>query len=53
MALTKTPPSASDTGRRNILNWLLGTWSAGVLGSILFPVIRYLVPPEIPEAPTL
>ena len=44
-----TPP---DGRRRNLLNLLLGSWSAGVLGSILFPIVRYLVPPEIPEAPT-
>ena len=44
---------APDPGRRSLLNWLLGTWSAGVLGSVLFPVLRYLVPPEMPEAPTL
>jgi len=36
-----------------MLNWLLGTWSAGVLGSVAFPIMKYLVPPEIPEAPTL
>ncbi len=41
-----------DSRRRSVLNWLLGSWTAGVLGSILFPVVRYLVPPEIPEAPT-
>jgi Rieske Fe-S protein len=46
-------PAATVTGRRSLLNWLLGTWSAGVLGSIAFPVLRYLVPPEVPEAPTL
>ena len=41
-----------DGQRRSLLNWLLGSWSAGVVGSILFPVVRYLVPPDIPEAPT-
>lgn len=50
-------PAAStpqpDGGRRSVLNWLLGTWSTGVIGSIVFPVLRYLVPPEIPEATTL
>lgn len=40
-------------GRRSVLNWLLGTWSAGVMGAIAFPVLRYLVPPDVPEAPTL
>ncbi len=39
-------------GRRGFLNWLLGAWAAGVAGSILYPVIRYLIPPEIPEAST-
>ncbi len=48
----KPPVKQPDGQRRSLLNWLLGSWSAGVLGSILFPVVRYLVPPEIPEAPT-
>lgn len=39
--------------RRRFLNRLLGTWAGGVLASILYPVVRYLVPPEVPEAPTL
>jgi Rieske Fe-S protein len=53
MALTGMPhPPTPDRDRRSILNWLLGAWSAGVLGSILFPIIRYLVPPEVAEAPT-
>lgn len=54
MALTPVPQKpAPDPGRRSLLNWLLGTWAAGVLGTVVFPVVRYLVPPEIPEAPTL
>jgi cytochrome b6-f complex iron-sulfur subunit len=36
--------------RRRFLDWVLGTWAAGVAASILYPIIRYLVPPEIPEA---
>src|SRR3970282_1293575 len=47
------PGTAPDRGRRSVLNWLLGTWSAGVLGSVIFPIVRYLVPPEVPEAPNL
>jgi cytochrome b6-f complex iron-sulfur subunit len=39
-------------GRRSVLNWLLGTWAAGVVGSILYPVLRYIVPPDIAEAAT-
>jgi len=41
-----------DAGRRNLLNWLLGTWAAGVVCSILYPLVQYLVPPEVGEAPT-
>ena len=36
--------------RRDVLNWLLGSWLAGVFGSVIYPISRYLVPPEIPEA---
>lgn len=46
-------PNPHARGRRSVLNWLLGGWAAGVAGSILYPVLRYLVPPEIPEAATL
>ena len=45
-AMSATP------GRRTFLNRLLGTWAAGVAASIIYPVLRYLVPPEIPEAAT-
>jgi Rieske Fe-S protein len=36
--------------RRDVLNWLLGSWLAGVVGSVIYPISRYLVPPEVPEA---
>jgi Rieske Fe-S protein len=39
-----------EHARRNVLNWLLGSWLTGVLGSIVYPVARYLVPPDLPEA---
>jgi Rieske Fe-S protein len=43
---------APSPHRRSFLNWLLGAWSAGVAGSILYPILRYLVPPDVPEAAT-
>ena len=46
-------PESSTDGRRRILNWLLGLWSGGVFGAVLYPVMRYLTPPEVPEAATL
>jgi Rieske Fe-S protein len=39
--------------RRSVLNWLLATWGGGTLASILYPVARYLAPPDIPEATAL
>jgi Rieske Fe-S protein len=38
------------SGRRSVLNWLVGVWGGGVLASILYPVMRFLVPPEIAES---
>ena len=47
-------PNMSDTTgqRRCLLNWLLGVWGGGVLASIGYPIARYLLPPDIPEAAT-
>lgn len=39
--------------RRTLLDRLLGAWAVGVAASILYPVMRYLVPPDVPEAATL
>lgn len=35
-----------------MLSWLLGLWGTGVCGSILYPIARYLAPPQLPEAAT-
>jgi Rieske Fe-S protein len=37
---------------RRVVNWLLGTSLAGLGGSILYPVLRFISPPDIPEAAT-
>jgi cytochrome b6-f complex iron-sulfur subunit len=42
-----------QSGRRSVLNWLLGIWGGGVFGAVLYPVARYLAPPDQPEAATL
>jgi Rieske Fe-S protein len=39
-----------DRPRRDVLNWLLGGWLSGVLASVVYPIGRYLVPPDLPEA---
>ena len=57
MAIQHNPTADSRqppvSARRDVLTWLLGTWGAGVAAAVVYPVLRFLVPPEIPEAPTL
>lgn len=46
-------PNASGhsvPGRRNFLNYLLGTSIGATLLAILYPVLKFLVPPEVIEA---
>lgn len=40
-----------ERGRRRLLNWFLGISAGALAGSILYPIVRYLSPPEIAEAP--
>lgn len=35
--------------RKRFIDWLLGTSAGGLLIAVLYPVTRYIVPPEIPE----
>ncbi len=42
--------SKRQSDRRSILNWLLGGGLAAWLVSVLYPVFRFLEPPEVPEA---
>lgn len=43
-------PSTTPPGRRDLLSLVLGTWAAGVAAAIVYPVLRFLVPPDVPEA---
>ncbi len=36
--------------RRGFVNWLLGTSVGGLLLAVLYPVTRYLIPPETAES---
>lgn len=40
------------TGRRSFVNWFLGTSLGALCLSVVYPVIRFVSPPEIPEATT-
>ena len=42
----------ADGNRRSFLNWLLGTSVGALFASVVYPVARFLSPPEIPEAST-
>jgi hypothetical protein len=39
-------------GRRRFLSWFLGTTGGAFLISVLYPILRYIRPPRIPEAST-
>jgi cytochrome b6-f complex iron-sulfur subunit len=38
--------------RRRLLDWFLGTSVGAMAAAVLYPVARYIVPPEAPEAET-
>ncbi len=50
MATTVNSEQGSSVNRRGFLNFLLGITGLGWLASILYPVLKYLNPPELPEA---
>ncbi len=41
-----------DPQRRRVLNWFLGTSVGALLASVVYPVLRFISPPVIPEAAT-
>ena len=45
-----TTASATSSGRRNFLNYLLGTGTVATLCAILYPIIRFMVPPKVVES---
>ncbi len=42
--------AGSRPSRRGFVNWLLGTSAGGLLLAALYPVTRYLIPPEAAES---
>ena len=39
-----------DSGRRNFLNWFLATTAGAFMVSVLYPLSRYLIPPNVEES---
>ncbi|MCM2317321.1 MAG: ubiquinol-cytochrome c reductase iron-sulfur subunit [Thermoanaerobaculia bacterium] len=48
---TRVAP-APGVDRRRVLNWFLGTSFGALVGSVLYPVMRYVTPPRLAEANT-
>ena len=47
---TLDPRSVPGAGRRDFVNWFLGTSGVAFALSVLYPLGRYLVPPEVGES---
>ena len=45
-------PETGQGNRRSFLSWLLGTSFGALFGTVMYPVARFLSPPDIPEAST-
>lgn len=46
----KQPRSNDGVTRKGFLDWLLGTTVGGLAAAVLYPVTRYIIPPEVPES---
>ena len=40
----------TDSGRRGFLNWFLGTSVGALCLAVVYPVARFISPPQVPEA---
>src|SRR5262250_913100 len=45
-------PAESPYPRRSFVNWILGTGVGSVVMAVVYPIARFISPPEIPEAQT-
>ena len=48
--MNKETGEPSIPARRTFLNYLLGTSIVATMGAILYPIFRFMIPPEIVEA---
>ena len=48
--MTEITPSGKS--RRRFLSWFLGTAAGALTVAVLYPVLRFVSPPEVPEAST-
>lgn len=50
MAKESSRPRPEDPNRRRFLDYLLGTTVVATLGAILYPIFRFMSPPQVVEA---
>ena len=50
--LRKLEQQQPPMNRRRLLNWFLGTSIGALIASVLYPIARYVTPPQIAEANT-
>ncbi|HEU5236649.1 MAG TPA: hypothetical protein VFU37_05880, partial [Pyrinomonadaceae bacterium] len=51
--MTKTNPASSDPtspGRRSFLDYLLGSTAVATFGAIVYPIFKFMTPPQIVES---
>ena len=41
---------ATEVDRRRLLNWFLATSGTALVGTIAYPIVRYVTPPRVAEA---
>ena len=46
----RTAPADQQPSRRNFLDYLLGTSAFATLGAIIYPIFRFMQPPQIVES---
>lgn len=48
--MRKTEPQEPRLTRKRFIDWLLGTSAGGFAAAVVYPVVRYIIPPEVPES---
>jgi Rieske Fe-S protein len=43
-------PASKKLTRKRFVDWLLGTSAGGFVAAVFYPVVRYVIPPEVPES---
>jgi Rieske Fe-S protein len=44
------PTETGNVTRKRFVDWLLGTSAGGFVAAVFYPVVRYIIPPEVPES---